>query len=111
MTYGAAMVIEHICKFCSGKNENVVYVKQKDGSYMAKESSCHSNGDNPEEHFESIAFLLQQFIRCKADGIFDIHVPFKKGECEGCEYEREEIMNMIWHYGQLTLEKGKKSNE
>lgn len=45
--------------------------------------------------------LLQMFIRCKMDGPYDNANPWEE-KCEGCAYEREEILNHMWHYGEAV---------
>ena len=62
-----------------------------------------SQQNKPEEIWKKIEFLLAVFIRCKADGPFNRDNPTQT-KCEGCAYEREEILSHVWHWSQAILQ-------
>lgn len=68
---------------------------------MNYKSSLDWHSDDPMKHLEDIKFLLYQFIRCSTDGLFDSANPYQE-KCSGCAYERNEIIDMIKHYGGLV---------
>jgi len=50
---------------------------------------------------EEIELLLQQFIRCSKDGIFDKNNPYED-LCEGCSYERGKILELVEIYQKVS---------
>jgi len=50
---------------------------------------------------EEIELLLQQFIRCSKDGVFDKEKPYED-LCESCSYEREKILELVETYQQAS---------
>ena len=62
-----------------------------------------SRQNKPEEIWKKVEFLLAVFIRCKTDGPFNRDNPTQT-KCEGCAYEREEILSHVWHWSQAILQ-------
>lgn len=87
---------EIICSSCNGTNQQHGQKKEADGTYSDFVSECLCSG-TPEEIWQNVRFLLAQFIRCKVDGPFDGNPDNE--QCDGCAYEREEILNHMWHFG------------
>jgi hypothetical protein len=50
---------------------------------------------------EEIELLLQQFIRCSKDGIFDKNNPYED-LCESCSYERGKILELVEIYQKVS---------
>ena len=50
---------------------------------------------------EEIELLLQQFIRCSKDGVFDKEKPYED-LCESCSYERTKILELVEQASYLT---------
>lgn len=69
------------------------YPEGKDGPEIHETGlPCRIKAKDSQEAWESMWLLIKQFIRCDQDNT-------EKG-CEGCEYEREEFMSHVYHYGQ-----------
>ena len=86
------------CTMCGGTNKVKGWRKEKDGTYKEFISNCLASGTKS-TILRDIKFLLAQFIRCSTCGPFD--PKNLQGNCKSCQYEREEIMSRIWHYGEL----------
>lgn len=95
--------LEQICAACGGTNEQEYWTfnKQKEETGHGF-TGCLSNGETREEAWKEIAIFLNMEIHCKVDDPFDPENPFKKRQCAGCEYEIRHILDLVWHYGQLS---------
>lgn len=94
-------------KTCCDKNLQHGMKRGDESEWM--KVNCR-NGGTAEEIWKSIRFLLQQFIRCEADGVLNPEDMYND-KCDRCSFEREEIMNNIWHYGNSLLKENSKSTD
>jgi hypothetical protein len=90
------------CSLCGGSFKVTAWFRENkdDKEGLEKIVDCLNTG-TPDEIWESLCFLLQQFIRCKADTTFKPGDPYKE-KCEGCACEREQILSLAWHYAQAV---------
>ena len=83
------------CAACGGTHTQKAQRRLPDGTYSDwYDSPCLASG-TIDEIVEGTKHLLVQFVKCKADK--------HDKPCAGCEYEREEIMNHLWHYGEAQV--------
>lgn len=92
---------------CGGTNLQKSAYRLKDGSMSEFEDTpCLSLCDTVDEQIDSIRWLLNQFIRCRADA-FTLEDPYGENSgCDGCVYERGEMLNNILHLMDLVKKDG-----
>lgn len=97
------------CDMCGGTNKVTAWFREnKDDKKATKKIvDCLCTGSS-KEIWESLCFLLAQFIRCKIDKPFNPKDPYRK-DCEGCDYERAEILDHVWHYAEARMKETKDS--
>ena len=75
------------CQCCAGTHTQEVKHHGEDW----KTEPCMHEG-TAAQIWEETEYLLRQFIQCSADR--------ETGSCAGCEYERQDILSLMWHYRQ-----------
>lgn len=85
-----------VCVACDGTNKIKESYKQFNGS-MSKwyDVQCTCDGDKSDDIFLSLVEFLKAIHTCEKE--------IKNEKCKGCEYEREEILNYVWHYGKKLV--------
>ena len=81
---------------CNKDNLQETWTKETEWTW----NRCLCSGSK-ETIWDSLEFLLAQFIGCSADSEFDPEHP-RKSKCSGCAYEIEEILNRVWHLTQTN---------
>lgn len=88
------------CGTCLNTGQVNASVRQVDGSYKDEVIDCPSGGHLSEkESWESLCFMIGQFVRCRRDGMMDPENPINWG-CDGCQVEREELLDHVIHFAQ-----------
>ena len=85
-------MIEEKCWLCDGKHE-VECVKYSNKELIdAGSVPCMNISETQDEAWQALSNAILM-LKCKNDSKF--HDPEK---CAGCEFERQNVLNLAWHY-------------
>lgn len=90
------------CFICNGEPTVTSWISTTKGKEedTKVEGPCIMGAEGTiEESLDNIRWGLSLFLRCKIDGPWDPDDPYTENvKCKACDYEREEILNQLYHY-------------